>query len=58
MIFPQPLQALVESLCRFPGIGPKTAQRMAFFLLGLSREEVVGIARAMVEAKDKLRFCG
>jgi recombination protein RecR len=58
MIFPQPLQALVENFCRFPGIGPKTAQRLAFFLLGLSRQEVVGIARAMVEAKDKLRFCG
>lgn len=57
MNYPEPLQKLVEGLCRFPGIGPKTAQRLAFFLLGLSRQEVVGIARAMVEAKDKLKFC-
>ncbi|MEW5785072.1 MAG: recombination mediator RecR [Bacillota bacterium] len=57
MTYPEPLQKLVEGLCRFPGIGPKTAQRLAFFLLGLSRQEVVGIARAMVEAKDKLKFC-
>jgi recombination protein RecR len=57
MFFPQPLQKLVEGLCRFPGIGPKTAQRLAFFLLSRPREEVVSIARAMVEAKDKLLFC-
>jgi recombination protein RecR len=57
MTYPQPLQKLVEGLCRFPGIGPKTAQRLAFFLLSRPREEVVSIARAMVEAKDKLLFC-
>ena len=58
MNYPEPLQKLLDGLCRFPGIGPKTAQRLAFFLLGLSRQDVVGIARAMVEAKDKLHFCG
>lgn len=47
----------MEVLCLFPGIGPKTAQRLAFFLLSRSREEVVAIARAMVEAKDRLTFC-
>ncbi len=57
MAYPGALKRLVEVLCRFPGIGPKTAQRLAFFLLGCSREEVVAIARAMVEAKDKLDFC-
>lgn len=57
MSYPQPLQKLVEGLCRFPGIGPKTAQRLAFFLLSRPREEVISIARAMVEAKDKLLFC-
>ena len=57
MSYPQPLQKLVEGLCRFPGIGSKTAQRLAFFLLSRPRDEVVGIARAMVEAKDKLLFC-
>lgn len=57
MAYPGALKRLVEVLCRFPGIGPKSAQRLAFFLLGCSREEVVAIARAMVEAKDKLDFC-
>ncbi len=57
MVYPGALKKLVEVLCRFPGVGPKTAQRLAFYLLGCSREEVVAIARAMVEAKDKLTFC-
>ncbi len=57
MTYPQPLQKLVDELCRFPGIGSKTSQRLAYFLLNRPRDEVVGIARAMVEAKDKLQFC-
>ena len=57
MSYPDALKKLVDVLCRFPGVGPKTAQRLAFFLLDCSREEVVAIARAMVEAKDKLTFC-
>jgi len=57
MVYPASLKKLVEVLCRFPGIGQKSAQRLAFYLLGCSREEVVAIARAMVEAKDKLTFC-
>ncbi|MDY6826252.1 MAG: recombination mediator RecR [Bacillota bacterium] len=57
MAYPGALKKLVDMLCRFPGVGPKTAQRLAFFLLGCPREEVVAIARAMVEAKDKLSFC-
>jgi len=57
MAYPVSLKKLIDMLCRFPGIGPRTAQRLAFFLLGCSREEVVAIARAMVDAKDKLLFC-
>jgi recombination protein RecR len=57
MVYPGSFKKLVEVLCRFPGVGPKTAQRLAFYLLGQSRDEVVAIARAMVEAKDKLAFC-
>ena len=57
MVYPGSLKKLVDVLCRFPGIGQKTAQRLAFFLLKLPREDVVAIARAMVEAKDKLTFC-
>lgn len=57
MKYPRSLQRLVDMLCRFPGIGPKSAQRLAFFLLSRPRDEVVAIARAMVEAKDRLQYC-
>lgn len=57
MVYPGSFKKLIEVLCRFPGVGPKTAQRLAFYLLGLAREDVVAIARAMVEAKDKLGYC-
>lgn len=57
MVYPGHLKKLVEALTRFPGIGQKSAQRIAFYLLSCSREDVVAIARAMVDAKDKLGFC-
>ena len=57
MSYPEPLQKLIDEFCRFPGIGPKTAQRLSFFLLSRPREEAAGLARAIVEAKDKLLFC-
>lgn len=57
MSFPEPLKKLIDEFCRFPGIGPKTGQRLSFFLLSRPREEAVGLAGAIVEAKDKLRFC-
>jgi recombination protein RecR len=52
-----PLENLIEQLCGLPGIGPKSAQRIAFFLLSIPRADAVEIARAIVEVKDKIRFC-
>ncbi|MHB8894486.1 MAG: recombination mediator RecR [Candidatus Geothermincolia bacterium] len=52
-----PLENLIEKLCGLPGIGPKSAQRIAFFLLSIPRADAVDIARAIVEVKDKVRFC-
>lgn len=52
-----PLENLIEKLCGLPGIGPKSAQRIALFLLSIPRDEAVEIARAIVEVKDKVRFC-
>lgn len=57
MSYPEPLQKLIDEFCRFPGIGPKTAQRLSFFLLKRPHEEAAGLARAIVEAKEKLLFC-
>lgn len=52
-----PLEKLIENLCRLPGIGPKSAQRIAFYLLSLPREEAAQLADAIVELKEGLTFC-
>jgi recombination protein RecR len=55
--YPEQIARLIESLQKLPGVGPKTAQRLALFMLKLPREEVVGMARAMVDARDKTCYC-
>ncbi|MBI5198205.1 MAG: recombination protein RecR [Nitrospirae bacterium] len=48
---------LIKELTKFPGVGQKTAQRLAFFLLKLPRQEAVGIAQAIIDVTEKNRFC-
>lgn len=55
--YPKPLARLVEELVRLPGIGPKTAQLLAFFLISQSPGEVESLAESMVEAKRRIRYC-
>ncbi|MGH9223330.1 MAG: recombination mediator RecR [Acidimicrobiales bacterium] len=52
-----PVQALIDELGRLPGIGPKSAQRIAFHLLKLSAEDVERLSRAITEAKARIGFC-
>jgi recombination protein RecR len=52
-----PVQALIDELGRLPGIGPKSAQRIAFHLIKLPVEDAARLARAIEEAKAKVRFC-
>jgi recombination protein RecR len=54
---PAALAALIEHLVRLPGIGPKTAQRLAFHLLKAPREEAAALAEALVALKDRTRLC-
>jgi recombination protein RecR len=56
-LFADPVQRLIDELARLPGIGPKSAQRVAFYLLKISPDEARALADAIVEAKDKVRFC-
>jgi len=51
------LNRLIEELKRLPGIGTKTAQRLAFFLMKVPKERALGLARAIEEVKEKVRFC-
>jgi len=51
------LQRLIEEFRKLPGIGIKTAQRLAFFILKMDRDEALGIARAIEGLIEKVRFC-
>lgn len=55
--FAEPLARLVDEFRRLPGIGQKSAQRIAFHLLRASREDAERLARAVVDVKDKLGLC-
>ena len=52
-----PLARLVEQFERLPGIGHKTAQRLAFYVLNLPDAEAQAFARAITEAKEKIHYC-
>jgi recombination protein RecR len=52
-----PLSKLIEQFERLPGIGRKTAQRLAFFVLSLSEEKANEFAKAIVDAKKSMHFC-
>jgi recombination protein RecR len=54
---PASLQHLIDLLSRFPGVGRKTAQRLAFYLLKANREEAVALAKAIVDIKDRIYRC-
>ncbi len=55
--FPPPLEKLVEQFARLPGIGGKSAQRLAFFVLGLSETEAQSFADAILDAKRSITCC-
>lgn len=57
MKYPNALIQLIRELSRLPGVGPKSAQRLAFYLFAQTREEVEAIAQAMLEAKQTLKLC-
>lgn len=57
MILPEPIQKLINSLERLPGIGPKSASRLAFFLLRAPDEVSGDLAGALSGLKDKVGFC-
>jgi len=57
MTYARPLVRLLEALEKLPGIGPRSAERMAFYLLRTPREEARQLAQAITDAKDHLRFC-
>jgi recombination protein RecR len=57
VLFARPLAELISELERLPGVGPKSAQRLAYHLLRVSEGEANRLADAIKNAKQKLRFC-
>ena len=57
MIFPKSIASLIEHFRKFPSVGPKSAQRMAFYLLRMSKEEVERFAKCMIETKESIKTC-
>jgi len=51
------LGRMIESFMRLPGIGRKSAERLAYAILGMPREEAAGIAQAILDLKDTSRYC-
>jgi recombination protein RecR len=56
-VYAGPVQDLIDELGRLPGIGPKSAQRIAFHLLKLDKQDALRLARAIGEVKDRVSFC-
>jgi recombination protein RecR len=56
-VFSPTVQKLIDELSKLPGVGPKTAQRLAFHLLKLSPEDALPLAQALIDVKQTVRFC-
>ena len=55
--FAAPVERLIDEFKHLPGIGQKTAQRLAFFILRANKEDAMGLAEAIRDAKEKIRTC-
>jgi recombination protein RecR len=56
-VYEGPIQDLIDELARLPGIGPKSAQRLAFYMVKAPAQDARRLAEAILAAKDKVRFC-
>ena len=56
-LYAGPVQDVIDEFGRLPGIGPKSAQRIAFYLLRVSTQEAVRLSRAITELKERISFC-
>ncbi len=57
VFYPKPMARLIEELTKLPGIGPKTAQRLAFYIVSGELEDAHSLADSIVQAKENIRYC-
>ena len=55
--YPKPLARLINEMSKLPGIGSKTAQRLAFYILSLEDKEAEQLAQSILTAKREMRYC-
>jgi recombination protein RecR len=56
-VYAGPVQDLIDELGRLPGVGPKSAQRIAFHLLKLPKDDALRLAKSIAEVKERVTFC-
>ncbi|PSL45967.1 DNA replication and repair protein RecR [Salsuginibacillus halophilus] len=57
MHYPTPISRLIDGFMKLPGIGPKTASRLAFHVLDMNEEDVLSFAKSLADAKRELTYC-
>jgi recombination protein RecR len=57
LYYPEPIAKLIDAFTRLPGVGPKTAGRLAFHVLRMKEEDVIDFAKALVNVKRNLSYC-
>lgn len=57
MFYPEPISRLIDAFSRLPGVGPKTAGRLAFHVLRMKEDDVLDFAKALVNVKRNLHYC-
>jgi recombination protein RecR len=57
VFYPEPIERLIENLTRLPGIGRKTATRLAFFLLNAKEGYITELSRSLIDIKEKIHLC-
>jgi recombination protein RecR len=57
LFYPEPISKLIDAFSRLPGVGPKTAGRLAFHVLRMKEEDVIDFAKALVNVKRNLHYC-
>jgi len=56
-VYAEPLARLIEELSKMPTVGPRTAQRLAFYILRMAPEDAARLSQAILDAKAKIRYC-
>lgn len=57
MFYPEPIAKLIDAFSRLPGVGPKTAGRLAFHVLRMKEDDVLDFAKSLVSVKRNLHYC-